>query len=1221
VHIVSPEEGYIADGDYFERHPDHVLKSAIDLPQILDTSEPCNTAEESDVQALPTPQPPTASAAALALGRRIRSYRKHCADGSEGCDDLWGELSRDLEDFVGSAFVATCGHANPWEWPELQGDGADDYRQAFTRRGRLSVSLQQGPVRVVYRGDPDNLAHQAAWLYHQSGHMNVDALFELHRSVGGQLERDDISGLSGWNVCRDGAMQPDDEYFAGDLWAKLDDLRGTTTDKARHQAARLRREIAAIPVEDIEDLSPRAGWMPVAVLTGWINALAVHNKVESDPLTLERVDGSLVVAGVGYEDTEASVARPLAEVIAWLNYEVIGDEYGWADDFVAWATFDPDRRQVIASAYNRAVRGFRCRQHAPESLDIPRWDPGVRLHTYQRAATRQMQETRGGLIAFDTGLGKTYAALALLAAARRDGKARRPVILVPKSLAWKWYGAVLRALPDYRVCVIGTKQVKRERGREFLELVRQVRDGEITKDEFEAARFTSRSDSPRDRREKWDAFRGGAYDVVIMTLPTLEHTGLAPDTRAEYRESLGRLGQQLGDTTNEGPLAWNVDFLIVDEIQKFKNLFSPHEDYRPRYMGTPDPSRRALQLHALAYATRDAGGRVYGVTATPADNSPLELYNLLHIVDPAIWERAGLYSPMAFVDRYIQVEAKAVPDSKFRLVEKPAAVGFKNLNELWGIICRYTAFQRAEESGLQLPVARNHVIEVDVSKRQAAKIAGYIEHLTTHPHDFLGTQIKLSLVAVHADLDGGYTWDTAASINPESPKLLAIAERVIATDCNHIVFLENPAAQRWMYEVLARAGLPRGRMAVLNGATPAAERQKIATAFNRGTHKVVIANSVAHEGLDLQLRTCGIHHGDLPWGPKGLEQRNGRAVRQNNPFEAVEVFYYVARGTVDRYRLSLIEGKATWLRALDGSKDQISNPAAELFLDRDDMLMHFSDGDDRERLLEQRKRAELNEKHRQVRAAASRLAYRMAARFRDARESRDTEVSTRRHCEGSALLRELAQLDPRMWPWAPWMGAARDVMPIVPRDGSAPVFEGLRISRNREALHFGRTGYDGGQAIGVRRAGTGLWVPMSEHDIAALKIQPRDMPGRRGHPWPADDDDRAVAWVENNAKRLRGIPWPQWGWHWASDRWVSTVWPRVADVVAYNVQKNTRAPLPIMRATLELAYGSDVLGNLLPPTLQGWRLFARWAEDSDIADEDLGAAGRYWWGRELRRDA
>jgi superfamily II DNA or RNA helicase len=45
---------------------------------------------------------------------------------------------------------------------------------------------------------------------------------------------------------------------------------------------------------------------------------------------------------------------------------------------------------------------------------------------------------RGGLIAFDVGVGKTFVAIAFIAAARQRGLTRRPVILVPPGMEWKY---------------------------------------------------------------------------------------------------------------------------------------------------------------------------------------------------------------------------------------------------------------------------------------------------------------------------------------------------------------------------------------------------------------------------------------------------------------------------------------------------------------------------------------------------------------------------------------------------------------------------------------------------------------------------------------------------------------------------------------------------------------------------------------------------------------
>ena len=102
-----------------------------------------------------------------------------------------------------------------------------------------------------------------------------------------------------------------------------------------------------------------------------------------------------------------------------------------------------------------------------------------------------------------------------------------------------------------------------------------------------------------------------------------------------------------------------------------------------------------------------------------------------------------------------------------------------------------------------------------------------------------------------------------------------LAERIAANrTCGHIVFVDNTAAHQWVKRVLVASGVPEKRIAVLNAITAkaAADRQKIAREFNGDAeaglvpqYDVVIANAIAYEGIDLQTRTCAIHHLDLPW--------------------------------------------------------------------------------------------------------------------------------------------------------------------------------------------------------------------------------------------------------------------------------------------------------------------------------------------------------------------
>jgi hypothetical protein len=351
-------------------------------------------------------------------------------------------------------------------------------------------------------------------------------------------------------------------------------------------------------------------------------------------------------------------------------------------------------------------------------------------------------------------------------------------------------------LPDYRVGVIGSKQKTISHGpRKGLQ--------------------TSEVDSPAERAAKWTRFQAGELDVVLLTYTSLARTRMSegavrayaePPRRSSVRwpcasatpraqEALrARRGHparrrrrwvteklELAENLEYDPgILWDdlgVDLLIVDEAQNYKNLYLPEEREGgvPRFMGNPgDGSNRAWQLDFRCQSVRrqNGGAGVVLLSATPAKNSPLELYNLIQYVDPAAWTRIGIRDPEQFIDRYLKIKIQPVLNTSMEVVDRGAVVGFQNLHELRDVILRYAEFKTAEEVGLVLPEARVEMVEVDMNAAQEAKYTEYVKQIeealeSEDPSDkaqILGLLARMALVAVHPQLDEGYTWRTAATV-------------------------------------------------------------------------------------------------------------------------------------------------------------------------------------------------------------------------------------------------------------------------------------------------------------------------------------------------------------------------------------------------------------------------------------------------------------------------
>ncbi len=1245
--------------------------------------------------------------AAVTLGLRVDRYLGE-AVGSLTRVQLYKELIAAL-----GAWVTRYG--SPWEHKALiklarvQGvTGAERFLAAFqTGKKALIEGLRAQPVyEPPYKGGAD-VGAMARHLYAVNRSLPVSTLtrFWTGQGLRGQPDLGVLFGL-GW--CLDGEgmdrLVPEEVYLSGHLWPRLDRARvhaasgASTASQAEEQSRRLLETIAAVPFEDIA-VSPRDGWVPLELLHGWMSATFNQGR---KLVPLVRLNGLVQFEGRDYDQLSTKVETIWC--LGWLNHdqtlfkprysrnsgETIDQkrvEYArrWEASFRTWLAADEERKAAIEAVYNRQFKGWVAPAFTAEPLEVARWDSQrIRPHPHQVAAARRLLTNRGGLLAFDVGVGKTYTGLLTIAAARQDGWCKRPVVVVPNSIIWKWAADVERVLPDYRFAVIGSKRTLITRG---------ARKGQVT----------STPDTPEERAAKWTRFQAGEYDLVLITYSALGRTRINEDAlrgyadkveaiqreiRLRQRNARGskKLSERQEAVLAEGVTAWlaeklelppswsydpgivwddlGVDLLMVDEAQNFKNLYLPEarEGGVPRFMGNAgEGSQRAWQLDFRCAAVRrkTGGTGIVLLSATPAKNSPLEFYNLLQMVDPKAFTGMGIRDPEQFIDRYLKVELRHVVDSKMEVVEKGAVVGFQNLHELRDTLHRYSEFKTAEDVGLKLPEPTVRVIEVEMNAAQEAKYAQYVAQIQDaldNPDPqaktaILGLLTRMALVAIHPALDEGYDWKSAASaaVNPRSPKFEALAKEVLTNrTCGHIVFVDNVAAHRWVVKVLASAGIPEKRIAVLNAKTASpADRQRIAREFNGvpeedllPKYDVVVANAVAYEGIDLQTRTCAIHHLDLPWEPATLQQRNGRGVRQGNTLSAIEINYYFALRSSDGLRFNLIQGKRGWMVSLLKSQDRdTNNPGAQQDMGPDEALLLISrDPDATRKKLNALKEKKAEEARLKLAEGGARLLRGADSLFRKAERATEPAEAERLRREGEARLLELEKLDPEAWPWLKWAWKARELPVLHAPDGRSPVFhEGLRAayapsSVNPDYIEHIELGRIHGETIGLRRAGTASWSVQTLDDLAKLGtsstgLHPADLDPAS---WPETDQEQADGMLPGLLRSQLSYSghWPGLNCHLAPDAWVTRLWSRVGrEVLNYLAQVRTwylqsqHVPA-LLGGRLVIRRGSELLSPLvepLPPTDAGWQAFLELAPTSELSFTQLEEAGLWWWSRRIPR--
>lgn len=916
---------------------------------------------------------------------------------------------------------------------------------------------------------------------------------------------------------------------------------------------------------------------------------------------------------LGYLRNEKLLFRPHRETGDETPIGVLQDRLArkYRRAFRAWVEAHPEHQERLLEIYNRQSRGWKVPEYSSSPPWIDRWTGHIVPFPHQAAGTNRALAQHGALLAFDTGVGKTFSAIGIVGAGRQTQKGPRPAIVMPRSLLANWVSEIRKCMPDYDIAIIGMNLKTDANGR-----------------------MTGTNDTAPQRVAKWRAFAAGVYDVILIsdsqlpaageseellklyqttnvalamqlaeerakelreakskkkkieeeadktaTDPSAALAAMAAEAEADQEKSMAgltprqaalvkvgvnrRIVERLMAKTDPDPgITWDavgINPLIVDEAQNYKNLYgvpSRNMAAGAKFMGDPGKgAKRSWQMDIRCYDVRGRGGAIYLLSATPAKNSPLEYYNVLQYIDPEWFLRRDIRGPSDFVDRFLDITTAVTIDVGNAPIRKPVVQGFINLDELRTILFRYGEFQNAETVNLAVPESPKELIDVPITDVQKIEIAQWKNYIREQkdldpelrdPGAILVALNKMSAAAIHPSLgmfqptavaktlDAEDKKDAAiiakekkrnakqfaatqaliksGELDPVAPKFTYAADNIKAnSSCGHIVFIDSIRAHAMMREVLIRTGIDPARIAVLNGevAKSPAKRQMIADDFNGDLkakparlpkYDVLIANAIAYEGVNLQKRTCAVHHIDIPWEPATLQQRNGRAVRQGNTIGSVDLKYYLVPLSADGYRLEMVHGKSEWMKLiLDSKAAKAANPAASgdvrkqgnavLMMITDDpaeaarMYAEMQDDYASKMIAEQRKNAILTFRRW---AAASRTLRSpvLEATRAPAFQAQATEA-----------LAELEKFDLRVFPFRYAVDAVKTVSsPVWATDRGAPLLPGMVLPAG--VLHdkrvvIGDVRGANDQTLVARVVGTGDWYlalgsDLSEEQAAVL---------------------------------------------------------------------------------------------------------------------------------------
>jgi SNF2 family DNA or RNA helicase len=323
------------------------------------------------------------------------------------------------------------------------------------------------------------------------------------------------------------------------------------------------------------------------------------------------------------------------------------------------------------------------------------------------------------------------------------------------------------------------------------------------------------------------------------------------------------------------------DLIIVDEAHHLKNRSSKNWKF------VDGLQRRFLLL----------------LSATPVQNSLIELYNLLTLLKPGIFK-----TEKEFRSIYVTPGNPRLPANRDRLQELMRDVMVRNTRALVDVHLppRRASTLIVEPSTEELECYQElSRLLRDLPEDQRAHHSMALHHLL----EAAGSSARAAAASlsrfVDSDLPGEWVELTAKysrlTLSTKGDALLSLLERNPSE--KKIVFVRFRETLHMLGDLLSGRGIP---FASFEGALGAAEKDSAIQRF-RDEVPVLLSTESGGEGRNLQFCNTLINF-DLPWNPQQIEQRIGRIHRIGQTRE-VFVFNLAVKHTVEEHILRILDEK------------------------------------------------------------------------------------------------------------------------------------------------------------------------------------------------------------------------------------------------------------------------------------------------------------------------
>lgn len=479
----------------------------------------------------------------------------------------------------------------------------------------------------------------------------------------------------------------------------------------------------------------------------------------------------------------------------------------------------------------------------------------IGLYPFQAEGVAYCYERNANLLVWDCGIGKTHAAMATAALLFEDGLIDLCLVVCEKNKLSEWEA-------DFAV---------------YTGLDAKVYKGE-----------------PARRRKLVTA----GHQVLIATYETLRNDA------GRLLEVKGLKKPRLVPGFFTEHFAGQRVLVVYDEMTKLGNR------------GSGNHKAHAILVEHL----QDHGvGRVMGLTATPVENSPENLYNLGRILCPAQVGGVAQFERDHVAGRH--------PLYKHQVTK------WKNLDQLADKLSGVILRKRKTDADVieQFPARVEEFTYVDLDSRhkdfydtvdeifegctpaEEGMVFTALRQIAGHPASLVRSQGKIAEVIV-----GQVGADALHEISSAKvPRLLEYLEPLV----------KGQGAQVVVFTFFGQSVLPVLQVAleaagylvsVNHGQMSQSARERSQLAFRSGETQIFLSSDAGQRGINLPEASYVVNY-ELPLTYAAYQQRIDRIHRIDSKHPSVTAMTFIARGTVETEIAGLVLKKNTWSdRLIDG---------------------------------------------------------------------------------------------------------------------------------------------------------------------------------------------------------------------------------------------------------------------------------------------------------------